>query len=67
MDLERETEEWLKQVAETCIAHMKHVEAQAEADVDLDDQGLYQLDKAFLTLYSLYVKGDIPRVPGKQH
>lgn len=65
--LEPETERWLKTVAETCLAHMKHVERSNPEDLEHDDHGLYTLDKAFLTLYALYVKGDIPRTKKNTH
>jgi hypothetical protein len=61
VELELETQEFLRTVAETLLAHRKWYELQSKDDLELDDDGLYQLSEAYLILYALYTKGDIPR------
>lgn len=61
--IEQETENFLDIIAETLLAHRKWFEQVATAEEkDLDSEALYQLSEAYLILYSLYKKGDIPRV-----
>lgn len=58
---------WLKEMAETCLAHMYFMEqaelssTDAEANgLGADDYGLLELERGFLALYSLYKKGSLP-------
>lgn len=61
-ELEQETQNFLHIIAETLLAHRKWFEQAAPEEIDLDSEALYQLSEAYLILYSLYKKGDIPRV-----
>lgn len=56
-------EDWLKVIAETCIEHMKYIELMEDEHPEgltVDDYGLLELERAYLTLYALHTKGAIP-------
>ena len=67
---EEGAEEWLHSLAHTCIAHMKFVEEQEKADptgLSVDDYGLLELERGFLTLYALHKKGELPNNDTTKH
>lgn len=65
-ELSEEMQVWLETIAETCLAHMKHVESLEEGQVSVDDEGLVNLETAFLTVYALLKKGGLPPVPANK-
>lgn len=57
-----EWEEKLTVIAETSIAHIRGLELKQEAgdDIHAEDYGILALERGFLVLYGLHVKGEIP-------
>lgn len=60
--ISKQWESKLTTIAETSIAHMKGLELKQEAgeDIHAEDFGILALERGFLVLYGLYVKGEIP-------
>lgn len=54
-------DEWLEDVAKTCLAHMHYTEDADPEALNVDDFGLLEIERAFLTLYALYKKGELPQ------
>ena len=62
-EFSEELNDWLRVIAETCVAHMKFVEDKGEEDPEAlteEDYGLLELERGFLVLYALQTKGGLP-------
>ena len=58
---------WLRTIAETCILHMKFIEAMEVSkpeSLTTEDYGVLELERGFLTLYSLHTTGELPPTDG---
>lgn len=56
-------DEWLKELASTCVEHMRYLDEMEDEDpagLSVEDYSMLELERGFLTLYAHYTKGGLP-------